>query len=658
MKKLLLKVLAIILVITSISFAQQQLPIGMNIDSNNYYTQNLIYNDVMKTASPWISFNVGNNQPWDSGLIKHIPLDSAGYPLEIPYTPQNETAQKVRFLINNNYPGNYILLFDGDGVISIHNSEHSKLGPNKYSITLTGYAKNLWIDIDSSTVGNHIRNMRIIPEEYDGREEEMPLFYRKFLEGLEPFKALRFMDWMHTNNSEQKAWQDRSQVYYYSYGLPKGMPIEHAIELCNTLQADAWFCVPHQADDDYIMRFAEMVRDNLDTGLKVYVEYSNEIWNWQFTQAHYVGQNAPGHNNQYVIDALTAIHPTEYIHPEKDAYMIQRALGLWSDVFSGADRQRLVTVGTGQQGWMDNSRRILEYLFKQDMHGNAHTDNIYAASTGAGCDAFSVAGYFNFEERHHLEWNAMDPANVTPEMIIDTVAAIFDETSGTWTDVTAQFTNAFAVDYLVYEGGQHMQPYLQGEYDYNQSVWDAQIHPKMYDLYMKNFRKHVGADVNCKLFMAFSYVGDRESRWGSWGHLESLSQVGASDYMDIAPKYQALLDANSGIISDIEPKEQLISDFELTQNYPNPFNPSTMISYSVGAVGTKGHASLHVDLTIYNTLGQKMATLVDKQQPAGSYKVSFDAQNLSSGIYYYRLVIAGKNGDAAFSSTKRMLLLK
>ena len=92
-------------------------------------------------------------------------------------------------------------------------------------------------------------------------------------------------------------------------------------------------------------------------------------------------------------------------------------------------------------------------------------------------------------------------------------------------------------------------------------------------------------------------------------------------------------------------KKNIPFNFELSQNYPNPFNPSTIIRYSIPQ-------SNKVLVEVFDILGRKVRTLVNKIQQQGSYQIHFNAANLSNGIYFYRIT-AGK-----FSATKKMILLK
>jgi hypothetical protein len=88
--------------------------------------------------------------------------------------------------------------------------------------------------------------------------------------------------------------------------------------------------------------------------------------------------------------------------------------------------------------------------------------------------------------------------------------------------------------------------------------------------------------------------------------------------------------------------------YDLAQNYPNPFNPSTTIQYDLPENG-------NVNLAIYNTLGEQVASLVDTRQEAGSYEINWNAANLASGVYFYRLYVEGVKG---FVMTKKMILMK
>ncbi len=97
-----------------------------------------------------------------------------------------------------------------------------------------------------------------------------------------------------------------------------------------------------------------------------------------------------------------------------------------------------------------------------------------------------------------------------------------------------------------------------------------------------------------------------------------------------------------------------LTQFSLEQNYPNPFNPSTKIRYSIPSVSLSGNAieGSRVQLKVFDVLGNEVATLVNEDKPAGSYEVDFNASQLSSGIYLYKLS-AGN-----FIQTRKMILVK
>ncbi len=99
------------------------------------------------------------------------------------------------------------------------------------------------------------------------------------------------------------------------------------------------------------------------------------------------------------------------------------------------------------------------------------------------------------------------------------------------------------------------------------------------------------------------------------------------------------------LINGVDDNSQVPAKFELEQNYPNPFNPSTNINFTISAKS-------NVKLSVYNLLGQKVATLMDKPLTAGQYHVTFNGSDLPSGIYFYRLQ-SGK-----YSQTRKMLLMK
>jgi len=99
-------------------------------------------------------------------------------------------------------------------------------------------------------------------------------------------------------------------------------------------------------------------------------------------------------------------------------------------------------------------------------------------------------------------------------------------------------------------------------------------------------------------------------------------------------------------------KSNVPTEFALHQNYPNPFNSSTTISYQLPVTS-------NVELTVYSITGQNITTLVSEQQQAGNHRFEWDAGDLASGVYFYRLVAKDSNSNGkSFVETKKLILLK
>jgi hypothetical protein len=134
---------------------------------------------------------------------------------------------------------------------------------------------------------------------------------------------------------------------------------------------------------------------------------------------------------------------------------------------------------------------------------------------------------------------------------------------------------------------------------------------------------------------AYSWV-DSSAQFGDFYRLKQTDLDGVAHYSG---------GVQVGNVTDLAGNTAPPGQFRLEQNYPNPFNPSTTIHYNLPA-------TVHVTLTVFNALGQQVASAADGLQAAGPHEVQFAGDGLASGVYFYRLRAGG------FVATKRLILLK
>ena len=181
------------------------------------------------------------------------------------------------------------------------------------------------------------------------------------------------------------------------------------IQLCNMLKIDPWFCIPHRATDDYIAQFARLVREKLDPSLKVYLEYSNELWNWGFHQAGWM-LRSPLAGALVEAKGGKAWKDSEKTkgegHPERIGALFRRTFAIWEREWAGDAQKRLIRVCAVQAAWFDASKRTIQWCL----------DN-------GGVDAVSPAAYVGPNDEIYQKWSHLGAA-LTADMVIDDMEAV------------------------------------------------------------------------------------------------------------------------------------------------------------------------------------------------------------------------------------------
>jgi len=491
------------------------LPMGMNLSAVTDWNREWPFVDVMKHSRAWIPTDASGN--W-TGKAGTAPVDANGWPVLAPGTG---AATLMLREIDGHYPaGVYICTFEGDGDLAFKFATATRVSANRYKVAVTPSDNGIELAVLRSNPADPVKNIRVwMP----GFENAASPFHPLFVERLRPFSVIRFMDWQHTNGSKLVTWADRAKTTDAQQSSDKGVAYEYIIALCNEVDADPWICVPHQADENYIRQMATMFREGLKPGLKVYVEYSNEIWNTGFAVNKYLG-DLPG----TWLEAAGRREATTF--------------RIWGEVFA-QQPQRLVRVVAGQKNnlWM--------------------TGEIVKAVIAAGgqFEAVSCSGYIGPGSA-----STGYDANTTPaDILADTHAYTITDNLTNQIAGHAELARRYGKRFVVYEGGQHISLDGSSSKPYTDAYYAVQSDPGMYTAYQEMLAgfRDLGGDLYC----AYNYVGQRDSQYGSWGHLEYQDQP-----LDQAPKYAAAVNATLGVL-DGDPAQ-------MTYSLTATFNPSADVN--------------------------------------------------------------------------------
>lgn len=506
--------------------------LGINLNTLNYYSTQWVFVDVAKQGSEWIILDSnGNRVRVAAEDKKYIPVDESGYPLEVPFVSPDGTPQRVRMITcDSSYPsGDYLVLFDGEGEIRIWGRDltYRQESPGRYIVTLGGKHERINIDINKSTLGNHIRNLRVImPGFHDNYEEQV--FHPLFLERLQGFKVIRMVNLMKANGNQIVKWEDRTKPNDYTQAKESfGIAPEYMAELVNRTEADIWINIPHQADDNYVKMLAELLYYRLDSNKKIYVEYSNELWNRLFPQTRWLYSVSCENPETFV--AATSEGDNLKCNQQLASFnfhvkRIAEIADIFAEVFTKEFDDRIVITVASQSAVPWKAEKLLQLFSDPNLNPKGYQP-----------DALAIAPYFGHSIRKS------ETEEILEKMTVEQILDRSEEQMVKGTFAKMREHKAIADDYniplVAYEGGQHLS--LPMRYRQNKTLVEKMIaanrSPRMGDLHRKYY-KYWFDEVKGGIFAHYAYVRE-PGQGGSWGALETQDQL-----ITEAPKYEALLD--------------------------------------------------------------------------------------------------------------------
>jgi hypothetical protein len=547
----------------------QRSSLGYNLDFPGDWTNLPPFIDQIKNSRAPQGNCGGDDQSCDP--TAHLDLDAHGWPKSLRYKddPSLEYSS-ITLLINSSDQRSdlgetFVVTWEGSGEIDVRGSGNVRQ-EGEHRLTFQLAPEVIQVVLSDIDPGDYVRNVRVFREDFEGLLDKGEIFNPDMLKFLTPFRSIRFMDWMESNAFGECVggstpgedcyavispecggggrclmpghWDERPTAdapsllasgQFLDVSRPGlgtkvgGYSLETLVALANRVPADPHFNIPADFDEEYARNFARYLRDHLAVGLRATVEYSNEVWNFQFPQAQYANELGrqlwPDEGSAWV------------------QYMAGRThtlCGIMKDVFAGQE-ERLRCAISPQTGWRDLAPTVLDCpLWAADHPGEG--------ACSEHLDAINVTGYFaGCLVRHEgdiLDWlqdgrdSALDKAFEQLEH-----GGLFDDCTGDdednldYTiegfDYFGQLAASHGLELYVYESGTHFN--FDGGDTVREFLVDMTRDPRMYDLYTKNFEgfKSAGGGI----MNVWGWVAPDDM----WANADSLSDLNH-------PKYRAIRD--------------------------------------------------------------------------------------------------------------------
>jgi hypothetical protein len=516
----------------SIYLFAERADLGINLLWPTDWCQHHAFADIIRTSRVWNYLGT-----WDP--LPEGEKDAQGWPL----------VDATLFLwANREMQGTYRLSFTGEADVSIGGGG---AGANIQNVTYdstsnrtTGIinifsqdTENFWINFENTAGG--VSNVKLMRPLFPGSAESYPdsvTFTNAFKNSVEPFSTIRFMQFTGTNFSRQKTWDDRRRHDYYTFNdedIDGGdlASWECVINMANELNKNAWINVPRWVDDDYVRQLAILFRDGneftnyqgLDENLYLYVEYSNEIWNYN--------------QNEYrdsAVDVVLNDGDPENINFDNRSLEEASNGWIWAWRRPGARAVQISNIFRevfGDDAMMIHVRPVL--CWQGVRHITSWSPLEYIEMTQVNPVNYYLYGgggttYYSPD---------MDTPGLTLDEYWESQSMNTDWWRDTWPDGLGKgsmmynsfICNLYGIKRLAYEGGPNFDPGMPGN---NDSVAElAYSDPRMRDEIIEHHNAWMnwGGELSVYYVLTNNYL---------WGFMDNI-------YDTTHPKYQGILDLAS-----------------------------------------------------------------------------------------------------------------
>ena len=536
-------------------------PLGTNLSGVSYYTSEQPFLNIFKTAGYWNTINSSGQGTGEQAALYQNFLDANGYPTRLPLGGAYATTQVSvvllfglpsavsapyaagDYLLQWNGAASFTYAFDAAGTCSSSPCVIHVGSPNyglKITLTSTGSGANHGTNFSliycgtfkgSNPTGSQCSATDNMGNAYvpDGQLATcqagtlISCFNPSFINLTRPFKTLRFMDWMGTNASYQTDWSGRPTPNWVfwddgflfnnqsSGGYGQGpVPAEVMIALCNAINADCWFNMPLLATDDYVTQFATLAHSALNSNLKVYVEYGNEMWN----------QNFPASLSADVIALSNAAFtpPASSNYGAVFYYGLLRTVqdgAIWKSVW-GSDSNRVIRVYGGQAAWA-----------ARNQEGLAWTSTYFQGTVAANVDALAIAPYFGYAVPDTFTLDQLFTEMTAGGLVSGGYPGGMIQQALSWVASNYTLAQSLGLALIGYEGGQTLEDGSGTDTALENLYAAANRDSRMGSAYITFFNGWKAAGG--QMFNHYNDVSP-QSKFGYWGSLDDVLQTSSSKY--------------------------------------------------------------------------------------------------------------------------------